>query len=51
MTKYELVSKLKELQLLKCSESTHIEADELLLKYINDKDIADAFYDIDKWYS
>ena len=32
-------------------EKDHIEADELLLKYIDDEKISNAFYDIKKWYS
>ncbi len=32
-------------------QGNHIEADALLLRYINDREIAEAFADIDKWYS
>ena len=32
-------------------ELAHIEADEALLDYINDKEIAAAFHDIDRWYA
>lgn len=32
-------------------ERNHFEADELLLKYIDDKRITDAFNDIEKWYA
>lgn len=29
----------------------HREADSLLLKYINDKEISEAFFNIERWYS
>lgn len=32
-------------------DEDHIEADKLLLKYINDEEIEKAFDDIEKWYS
>jgi len=32
-------------------ESTHCEADELLLKFINNKKISEAFDNIPKWYA
>jgi hypothetical protein len=63
MDKEELVKKLKELKELKIksnlfglqdehdTEKAHIEADKLLIEYINDKDIKDAFDGIHKWYS
>ena len=33
------------------AEDWHIEADDLLLEYINDKDIKDAYDNISKWYA
>jgi len=47
---------LKELDKLHCKkyedfEEGHIKADELLIKYINDKDIEEAFENVGKWYS
>lgn len=33
------------------TEIIHIEADELLLKYINDKEVSKAFERINKWYA
>lgn len=60
MDKTELLEKLKLLkdrkfvygnyETIDC-ESNHIDADNLLLEYINDKDITDAFEQIKKWYS
>lgn len=32
-------------------EEAHIKADELLLEYINDKEIKEAFYNVDRCYS
>ena len=32
-------------------EETHLEADNLLLNYIDDKDVTEAFYRIRKWYA
>ena len=29
----------------------HEDADELLLKYINDEQVSEAFYNIEKWYA
>lgn len=50
LTKTELLEKLKE-----CSEmnpeSGHSAADDLLLKYINDPEITEAFESLTKWYA
>ena len=32
-------------------EDAHIDADNLLLEFINDKEITEAFENISKWYS
>lgn len=32
-------------------EEAHIDADDALIDYINDKDIAAAYAQIDKWYA
>lgn len=32
-------------------EEDHIRADRLLLEYINDDDVSDAFEAIEKWYA
>lgn len=61
MTKEELLKTLKEI----CNkineaeessgyydlESSHLEADNLLLEYINDEAVTEAYNDIDKWYA
>ena len=61
--KEELVNKLREIKAQEelklpighpdytSAEDWHGEADELLLKYINDKDISEAYEEIEKWYS
>ena len=51
ITKVELLSNLRELTEIRDPEITHVEADELLIKYINDKDIERAFDEVPKWYS
>jgi len=51
MTKLELVRRLNALNHLDDPEQAHIHADELLLKFINDKEISDAFEEIDRWYA
>ncbi len=51
MTKEELVAKLKALSYNLDLEDRHIEADRLLLEYINDKDIENAFNELSKWYA
>lgn len=49
--KVELIEKLKILQKKVDKEVAHIEADSLLLQYINDEDVTEAFEDINKWYA
>lgn len=52
MSKEELILKLKKLSKETFdTESIHFEADELLLKYINDNEISDAYNSINKWYA
>jgi hypothetical protein len=51
MTKAELLEKLKSWHGETDHEGAHIAADEILLEYINDEEIAKAFNDIEKWYS
>lgn len=50
MTKEELIEKLSELN-GEDPELDHIQADNLLLEYINDVEISKAFTKIDKWYA
>ena len=53
LSKSELIAKLKGIT-EECSgdqEDNHIKADNLLLKYIGDDEIADAYYAIEKWYA
>ncbi len=51
LLKEKLIEYLKELKNHCDTESAHIEADNLLLEYINDDEITEAFKDIDKWYA
>lgn len=50
MIKQELIDKLKEFAKAETPEYKHAEADDLLLEYINDPEITEAFDSIDKWY-
>ncbi len=51
MDKEELVKELKALQNGGDEESDHARADNLLLEYINDEEVDEAFDKIEKWYS
>jgi len=51
MTKEELIFKLKNLIDSADSEDAHIEADNALVEFIGDPDIAIAFSEIRKWYA
>ena len=50
MTKEELIAALKECN-SKDKERDHTKADELLIAYINDKDVKAAYDAIGKWYA
>ena len=50
ISRKELLDKLEELREAD-PEIGHVEADEALLDYINDKEVEDAFEKIEKWYS
>ena len=51
MDRTELIKKLKKLDKCYDFESAHYKADRLLIKYINDKEIEDAYDNVGKWYS
>ena len=53
MDKEKLINELKKLSsnVNNDFEMTHWKADELLIKYINDKDIKKAFDNVGKWYA
>lgn len=58
MNKKELIKKLNDLaneettsDNLRDAENWHIEADEALVEYIDDKNIESAYYKIGKWYA
>ena len=47
----ELIDKLKLLNNNGDEEINHIDADNLLLEYINNPEVTKAFHDIKKWYA
>jgi hypothetical protein len=49
--KDELIEKLHALVNGSPSEENHIEADGLLVAYIDDEDIAEAYHAIRKWFA
>lgn len=49
--KAELIRKLNELMGWDDQETAHSQADHLLVEYINDEEIADAYHAIPKWYA
>jgi hypothetical protein len=51
MSKEELLKKLKEYEGLGDTEMAHGYADDVLIEFINDKDIEKAYEKIDKWYA
>ena len=50
-TKKELLSLLERLSESDDYEVTHILADSLIIKYINDEKIAHAYHKVGKWYA
>jgi len=51
MSKEELIRKLSELQSSGDTEQAHSDADDLLVEYINDAEISEAYNAIDKWFA
>lgn len=51
ISRKELIEKLNKLNAFDDIETNHIQADSLLLEYINDFEIAEAFEKLHKWYS
>jgi len=51
MTKEELLEALKALIPDSPTEEAHMEADALLLNYINDPEITAAYEALEKWYA
>ena len=51
MDKKELLEKMKELAKNSDYEMAHIEADNLLLLYIDDEEIIESYENIGKWYA
>ena len=54
MTKQQLIEKLKEMHIddqdYRDCEADHAKADGLLLEYIGDPEVSEAFEKIEKWY-
>lgn len=51
MKKEELLKELESLAWLDDTEMAHRDADDLLLKFIDDKEVKEAFDKIHKWYA
>lgn len=51
ITKEELIKKLKEFAENDDYEMAHAEADDLLVLYLNDEEIREAYESVGKWYS
>lgn len=52
MTKQELIEELKKLQQSDDPEVAHMEADNLLLEFIDDdEEVSEAFNSIEMWYA
>jgi hypothetical protein len=51
LSRQQLLDRLRELKELGDAEIAHGEADDALITYIDDIEIAQAFNDIDKWYA
>ncbi len=51
MTRDELLRRLRELHGPNDAEIVHVQADDLLLDYIEDDEVREAFERIDKWYA
>lgn len=51
LTKKRLIAKLDKLARSYDTESAHCDADALLVEFIDDQEIADAYNRIDKWYA
>ena len=51
MTREELLSKLRSLHSSSDVEKAHGEADDALLVYLADEEIAEAYNAVEKWYA
>jgi len=51
MSKQELIEKLKSYAKYEDREDGHVEADEALIAYIGDAEIAEAYEAVPKWYA
>jgi len=49
--KKELLKILKRALRSMDQESAHVDADEAIIKFINDPEISEAYYAIPKWYA
>lgn len=46
-----MIKKLKDLRFPNDAEMAHREADNLLLEFIADEEVSEAFEEIEKWYA
>lgn len=51
MTKEELLTKLEACAQDGDVEASHSDADDALIEYINDPEIAEAYHAVPKWYA
>lgn len=51
LTKAQLLKKLEKCAKSYDTESAHCDADALLIEFIDDEEIAEAYNKIDKWYA
>lgn len=51
LSKAQLIKKLEKCAKSYDTESAYCDADSLLLEYIDDEEIAEAYSKVDKWYA
>jgi hypothetical protein len=51
LTKARLLKKLEKCAKSYDTEAAHCDADALLVEYIDDEEIAEAYSKVDKWYA
>lgn len=51
LSKVQLLKKLEKCAKSYDTEAAHCDADALLVEYIDDEEIAEAYNKIDKWYA
>ena len=51
MTKEELIKRLRTQARNRDTEEAHEKADDLLLAFIGDREISEAFWNVSRWYA